>query len=126
MTAPTEPSVEASEVRAAKLTPPEWATLRTAMRQWMRESHTIAAVESILAARLADHERAVRQARAEERERVDDLAKLCETVITVHENVVMDTPEDRELHDRAIAAFRAAHRAILARAAQPEGQEVGE
>jgi hypothetical protein len=35
------------------------------------------------------------------------LAQLCDTVIKVHEQVVMDTAEDRELHDRACATFRA-------------------
>lgn len=29
-------------------------------------------------------------------------------VVEVHEHVVMDTPEDRELHDRAIATFKEA------------------
>jgi hypothetical protein len=35
------------------------------------------------------------------------LVNLCETVITVHDQVVMDTPEERELHDRAVSTFRA-------------------
>lgn len=37
----------------------------------------------------------------------DALVRLCQTVIDVHAEVVMDTPEDRELHDRAVETFRA-------------------
>jgi hypothetical protein len=36
------------------------------------------------------------------------LTSLCDRIITVHEQVVMDTPADRELHDRACQTFRAA------------------
>lgn len=35
------------------------------------------------------------------------LVDLCRTVIDVHAEVVMDTPRDRDLHDRAVAMFRA-------------------
>lgn len=31
---------------------------------------------------------------------------LADAAITVHEQVNMDTPEDRELHDRATTTFR--------------------
>lgn len=37
---------------------------------------------------------------------VQALTLLAESVIEVHEHVVMDTPEDRNLHDRAVAQFR--------------------
>ena len=36
------------------------------------------------------------------------LRRLAERVITVHEQVVMDTAEDRDLHARACSTFRAA------------------
>lgn len=39
---------------------------------------------------------------------VERLRQLCDRVITVHEQVVMDTPEDRALHDEACSVFRLA------------------
>lgn len=41
------------------------------------------------------------------------VADLCARVIDVHSHVVMDTPKDRALHDRAIAVFCASLRAAL-------------
>jgi hypothetical protein len=35
------------------------------------------------------------------------LVRLSRAVIDVHAQVVMDTPEERDLHDRAVATFRA-------------------
>ena len=45
------------------------------------------------------------------------LIRQYETLVDVHAAVVMDTPEDRELHDRAVAAFREAVAPIKARPA---------
>lgn len=45
------------------------------------------------------------------------LIELCRKVIDVHAEVVMDTPEDRDPHDRAVSTFRA-HLAVLAARAQ--------
>lgn len=38
--------------------------------------------------------------------REQELVDLCQTLIDVHKQVVMDTPEQRELHDRAIETFQ--------------------
>jgi hypothetical protein len=57
----------------------------------------------------ARHE--TREARAVRSDPVKALRYLLaqyDRVVEVHEHVVMDTPEDRELHDRAIATFREA------------------
>jgi hypothetical protein len=43
-----------------------------------------------------------------------------DAVTNIHANVVMDTPEDRELHDRAIAMFREAVGPIRERLSRPE------
>lgn len=36
------------------------------------------------------------------------LGSLCKKIIDVHDHVEMDTPEDRDLHDRAVSTFREA------------------
>ena len=60
-------------------------------------------------ARLAEESEAGWRREADElAERLAAVTRLCHTVIGAHEQVVMDTPEDRDLHDRAIATFRAA------------------
>lgn len=47
-----------------------------------------------------------------ETKQIEALTRLCQRVIDVHAHVVMDTPEDRDLHDRAVATFRR-HLALL-------------
>jgi len=71
----------------------------------------------------ARHE--TREVRAVRKDPVKALAYLLaqyDRVVEVHEHVVMDTPEDRELHDRAVATFREAAEPI--RTALPDLQHL--
>jgi hypothetical protein len=70
-------------------------------------SHADAEQDKILAQWERAHDR-MAKALADERVKAARLRALAERILTVHEQVVMDTPEDRDLHDRACATFRAA------------------
>lgn len=76
-----------------------------------RQVRVIAEYDNVLAC-LREAESAEAAHEAEKAARVA-LVDLCQKVIDVHANVVMDTDKDRELHARAIATFRA-HLALLA------------
>lgn len=69
----------------------------------------------------ARHE--TREARAVRRDPLKALAYLLaqyDLIVEIHAQVVMDTPEDREIHDRAVATFRKAAEPIRT-ALAPEG-----